>query len=192
MRGAPRDLGGWRHLVTHCQGSALEMAVGVVWGVCSVSWWGSLPTSQAVGSEHGSGCGMLLLGSSPWRQGILCGPDGASGSSLSPRAAAILLSPQPLGSPWSKVSGKALLCLLWSRSLGKMTLTPPGKGGLILPQLTSGICFGWEMSLDAVLASGTGVDPQYWQNPWGRGTVLCPHQCYSCSGQLGTLRQGMG
>lgn len=36
--------------------------------------WESLPASQAVASGHGSGSGMLLLGSSPWRQGILCCP----------------------------------------------------------------------------------------------------------------------
>lgn len=56
-----------------------------------------------------------------------------------------------------------------------MILTPPGKGGLILPQLTSGICFVWEMSVDTVLSSGAGAAPQYWQN---LGTEA---QCSACS-----------
>lgn len=73
-----------------------------------------------------------------------------------------------------------------------MILTAPGKGGLILLQLTSGICFIWEMNVDTVLAAGAEADPQYWQNPWDRGAMLCPHQCCSCSGQLGMLKQGMG
>lgn len=185
-------------MVAHCQGSTLEVEMGVVWGQCSVPM--GKPSRQPSSYQWAwqwkwnATAGLFSRGAEHPLLPMTGEAHSASGSSLSPAAAAILLSPQLLGTPWSKVSGKALLCLLsgGSRSLGNMTLTSPGKGGLILSQLMSGICFSCKMSLDTVLAAGTGADPQYWQNPWGRGTMLCLHRCCSCSGQLGTMKQGTG
>lgn len=179
-------------MVTHCQGSALEVAVGVVWGVCSVSWWGSLPTSLAVGSEHGSGCGMLLLGSSPWRQGILCCPDGASGSSLRPSCCRNPAEPTATWLPlvqglWQspavpaleQVSGENDTDTPWERWPNP---APAHVRDLLRLGNEPGRCPG----------SRNRGRSSVRQNPWGRGTVLCPHQCCSCSGQLGTLRKCMG
>lgn len=83
----------WRHLVVCCEGSTLEVAVGLFWGQCSVSPVGN-PSRQP------SNCQWAWQ----WKWNAAAGlfsmeaghplAHGALGSSLSPAAATILLSPQ--------------------------------------------------------------------------------------------------